>query len=57
MTWAKVILAALALAREFIKYLREHKKCSQAEQLAELAKATQTIQKARERKKYLRLNV
>lgn len=46
--WFQVLLAGIALARELIKYLREHRQCSKQEQVLVLEDLKEQAKLARE---------
>jgi len=55
--WIQIYLATMAVAKELLRYLREHRKCSHPEQLARLNQLKTQINLAANDKKDLNITV
>lgn len=57
MKWTRILLAAISLARELVRYLREHKKLDESTQLTKLGSIKSQVAQARKHKTDLKIVV
>jgi len=57
MAWLKAYLLTMAVVKELLRYLREHRKCSHTEQVTQLNTIKDKIALARTDKKDLNITV